>query len=266
MDLISKAKLQNIAAEKGFNLIYLEKDYFLTALLYLMKDIDGLYFKGGTALNKIVFNHTRLSEDLDFTCTTKISEAKKKIEQIVKENSNLFTGLETDKESEKFTRIQVYYKSYFREKEFINVDLNSHAKTYLEPEKKQVKHFYKELPDFSITMLNQKELVAEKIRALFQRNQPRDYFDAYQIISSKQKIDEKLVRQKLKEIGLNYDIDKIFKNAKKIYSKWEQETSLTNKPITYKTAITTIAKHFKYKEKKKKTKKTNTKKSKKSRN
>ncbi|MFH1545586.1 MAG: nucleotidyl transferase AbiEii/AbiGii toxin family protein [archaeon] len=251
MDLISKAKLQNIAAEKDFNLIYLEKDYFLTALLYLIKDIDGLYFKGGTALNKIVFNHTRLSEDLDFTCTAKISEVKEKIEEIVKENPGLFTRLGTDKENEKFTRIRVYYKSYFKEKEYVNVDLNSHAKIHLEPEKKQVKHFYKEIPDFSITMLNQKELLAEKIRSLFQRNQPRDYFDAYQIISSKQKIDEKLVKQKLKEVGLNYDIDKIFKNAKKIYTKWEEETSLTNKPITYKTAIAVIAKHFKYKEKKK---------------
>lgn len=252
MDLISKAKLQNIAAEKGFNLIYLEKDYFLTALLYLIKDIGGLYFKGGTALNKIIFNHTRLSEDLDFTCTTKISEVKKKIEEIVKENPDLFSGLGTDKENEKFTRIQVYYKSYFGEKELVNVDLNSHAKIYLKPEQKQVKHFYKEIPDFSVTLLNEKELVAEKICALFQRNQPRDYFDAYQIIQSKQKIDEKLVKQKLKKIGAKYDINNIFKNGKKIYSKWEEEiTSFTNKPIPYKTAITTIAKHFKYKEKKK---------------
>ncbi|MBI5347602.1 MAG: hypothetical protein HZB66_03255 [Candidatus Aenigmarchaeota archaeon] len=38
MDLISKAKLQNIAAEKGFNLIYLEKDYFLTVLLYFLRN------------------------------------------------------------------------------------------------------------------------------------------------------------------------------------------------------------------------------------
>lgn len=253
MDLISKAKLQNIAAEKGFNLIYLEKDYFLTAMLYLVKDINGLYFKGGTALNKIIFNHTRLSEDLDFTCTAKISEVKKKIEEIIKENSGLFTGLGTDRENEKFTRIQVYYKSYFGEKEYVNIDLNSHAEMYLKPEKKQVNHFYKEIPEFSITMLNQNELIAEKICALFQRNQPRDYFDAHQIITSKQRIDEKLVKQKLKKAGSGYDINKIFKNANKIYSKWEEETtSLTNKPIAYKTAITTIAKHFKYKQKKKK--------------
>ncbi|MDO8634308.1 MAG: nucleotidyl transferase AbiEii/AbiGii toxin family protein [archaeon] len=257
MDLISKAKLQNTAAEKGFNLIYLEKDYFLTALLYLIKDIDGLYFKGGTALNKIIFSHTRLSEDLDFTCKANIRDVKKKIEEITKENPNLFTKLGADKENNKFTRLQIYYKSYFGENAYVNVDLNSHAKIYLKPEKKQVKHFYREIPDFSIAMLNHRELIAEKIRSLFQRNQPRDYFDAYQIISSGQKIDVKLVKQKLNEAGLNYDLGRIFKNAKKIYSNWEEETTtFTGKPVTYKTAITTIARHFKYKEKKKEAQKT----------
>lgn len=249
MDLISKAKLQNIAAERGFNLIYLEKDYFLTILLYFLRDVHGLYFKGGTALNKVVFNHIRLSEDLDFTCTAKISEMKEKIQQIVKENPAFFTSVDIGRENEKFVRIQIYYKSYFGEKERINIDLNSRAKVYLKPEKGSIKHFYDGIPDFGVIVLNQKELIAEKIRSLFQRNQPRDYFDAYQIIQSKQKIDENLVKQKLKEVGLEYDISKIFKNSNKIYSRWEEETtSFTNKPISYKTAITTIAKNFKYKQ------------------
>jgi len=249
MDLISKAKLQNIAAEKGFNLIYLEKDYFLTVLLYFLRDIQGLYFKGGTALNKIIFNHTRLSEDLDFTCTAKISEVKEKIQKIVKENPAFFTGVGAGRENEKFVRIHIYYKSYFKEKECINIDLNSRAKVYLGSERGYVRHFYSGIPDFNVTILNEKEIIAEKIRSLFQRNQPRDYFDACQIIQSKNGIDEKLVKQKLKEVGMEYDISKIFKNSNKIYSNWEEEIiSFTNKPITYKTAITAIAKYFRYKQ------------------
>jgi predicted nucleotidyltransferase component of viral defense system len=250
MDLISRAKLQNIAAERGYNLIFLEKDYFLTVLLYLIRGVDGLYFKGGTALNKIVFDHTRLSEDLDFSCRTKASLAVKKIRKIVQENPEFFTKAVAERETEKFARIHIYYKSHFGRNESINIDLNSHAKIYLKPEKGEVKHFYAGIPEFSVTMLNQKELISEKIRSLFQRNQPRDYFDAYQIITSKQKIDEKLVKRKLGEIGLAYDTGKIFRNANKIYSRWEEEiTSLTNAPIAYKTAIAAIAEHFKYKDK-----------------
>ena len=176
---------------------------------------------------------------------------KNKISEIVKQNPNLFTKIGFDKENENFTRMQIFYNSYFGEKEHVNIDLNSHAKIFLKPEKKQVKHFYKEIPEFSITMLNQKELVAEKIAALVGRNQPRDYFDAYTIIQKKLKIDMPLVKKKMNASGKQFSVNSIFKNANKIYSNWEDASSLTNKPVSYKTAITTIAKYFKYKETKK---------------
>src|SRR3989339_457514 len=213
---ITEAKLRQLSGEKGFNIAYLEKDYFLTALLFFMKDLEGLYFKGGTALNKIVFNHTRLSEDLDFTCTVKPSDIKKKVEEVANENPDFFVKVGADKQTEKFTRLQVYYKGYFGENEFINVDLNFHARIHLIPENGKVRHFYSELPKFEVKMLNKRELIAEKIRALFQRKQPRDYFDAYQIIKSKQEIDLQLVKDKLREAGIVYDPEKIFKNANKV--------------------------------------------------
>ncbi|MEW6295888.1 MAG: nucleotidyl transferase AbiEii/AbiGii toxin family protein [Candidatus Diapherotrites archaeon] len=252
MDLISKARLQNIAAEKGFNLIYLEKDYFLTVLLYLIKDIKGLYFKGGTALNKTVFNHTRLSEDLDFTCTAKISEVKRKIEEIIKENLGLFTRIGTDKETGKFTRIQVFYKGYFRKKEYVNVDLNANARIHLKPEEKNVKHFYyRKIPRFSVQTLNFKELIAEKVSATFGRNAPRDYYDLYNIITKKIPVNIKLVKQKLKEHNQKFDINKIFKPGSKVYSRWQTDLlPLTKTKPEYKKVIKTIAKYFKYKQKK----------------
>jgi predicted nucleotidyltransferase component of viral defense system len=249
MDLITENKLRNLAGQKKFNLIYLEKDYFLTVLLYLIKDVKEIYFKGGTALNKIVFNHKRLSEDLDFSCTTDTNKIKKEIQKIVNQNPNFFTKTKTDKNMTKFTRIQVYYKSYFNKNEYINIDLNFHAKIHLKPETKKVNHFYKQIPKFTITMLSEKELITEKIRALFQRNQPRDYFDAYHLIKTKN-IDLKLLKTKIKDVGIEYNTEKIYKNAKRIYSKWNQEINhLTNKPITYQNAIKTINKKFKKKEK-----------------
>ena len=43
---VSKAKLNYLAGEKKFNIVYLEKVYFLTVLLYFLRNIKGLYFKG----------------------------------------------------------------------------------------------------------------------------------------------------------------------------------------------------------------------------
>src|SRR3989338_3051730 len=168
---VTENRLRFLAADKKFDLNYLEKDYYLTVLLYFLREVPGLCFKGGTALNKIFLNHKRLSEDLDFTCTGP---------------------------------------------------------------------------------LDKKKLIAEKVRTLFQRKKARDYFDLYTIIQQKIPLDLKLVRKKLKDVNKKFEIKQIFKNANKVYRGWDKEIStLTNKPIEYKKAISAIAKKFKYKQSKK---------------
>ncbi|MBT3407143.1 nucleotidyl transferase AbiEii/AbiGii toxin family protein, partial [Candidatus Woesearchaeota archaeon] len=70
MDQIKELKeneFEQIIVEKGFNRSLLIKDYYLTIILYLIKDIKGLYFKGGTALQKTLLGYTRISEDIDFS-------------------------------------------------------------------------------------------------------------------------------------------------------------------------------------------------------
>ncbi len=86
MDLITLDRIQILSRELGFQAVFLEKDYYLTRLLYLIKDIKGLYFKGGTAINKILLDHPRLSEDIDFTCTRDVKEiGKELLAEIAKE-------------------------------------------------------------------------------------------------------------------------------------------------------------------------------------
>ena len=60
-------ELKVISGKLGFDPETTIKDYYLTLLLFHLSKINGLYFKGGTALNKMLLNHARLSEDLDFT-------------------------------------------------------------------------------------------------------------------------------------------------------------------------------------------------------
>ncbi|HLC90327.1 MAG TPA: nucleotidyl transferase AbiEii/AbiGii toxin family protein [Candidatus Nanoarchaeia archaeon] len=72
MEIIPQNELRVIAGEKGFGFAIIEKDYLVTYLLFLLKDVEGIYFKGGTALPKIFLDHARLSEDLDFTATVDI--------------------------------------------------------------------------------------------------------------------------------------------------------------------------------------------------
>jgi len=239
--MISENKLRYIAGTRGMNLIYMEKDYFLTAFLYLTKDIKGIYLKGGTALNKIFLEHARLSEDLDFAADRPVREIRDEIEKAVK-GSGLFTKTKTDKTTKDFVRYLVYYKSYFQKESFIIADVDRKASILLEPEKRKVPNFYD--IDFSISTLNLKEIIAEKIRALMTRNQPRDYFDAYFILK-KHSVDMGLVKRKVKEAGERFDAERIFRNADKIYSRWDSDLGpLTNKKLGYLECMKTLKEKF----------------------
>lgn len=247
--IVSEDKLRHLAGKEGFNLIYLEKDYFLTLFLYLIRKFDKIYLKGGTALNKIILNHIRLSEDLDFSTAEEISEVEETILSIINKNKDIFPKYEFDNKSKDFFRLNIFYKSYFSKKDNITLDVNRKSTVYLKTKSLEVPHFYNDLPDFKIPVVNPKEIFAEKVRALITRNQPRDYFDVYMILENGYKIDYGLVKKKLKDAGEEFDVDRIFKNARKIYSRWDSEIKqLTNNFVEYEKVIKKLQKEFGYKE------------------
>ncbi len=123
---ISVKEFADIASQHPFNAILLTKDYYITAFLYLCKDITGLYFKGGTALQKIFLNHNRLSEDIDYTVTIEMEEAKRKITEAIKA-SPLATRITKDKDVEGFTRLVIDYKGFGDEDGTVFIDLNKRA-------------------------------------------------------------------------------------------------------------------------------------------
>ncbi|MBI5252855.1 MAG: hypothetical protein HY930_00430, partial [Euryarchaeota archaeon] len=70
------------------------------------------------------------------------------------------------------------------------------------------------------------------------------------ILEKGYKINLKLVRKKLADVKQKFEVERIFKNAQKIYSKWDMEISqLTNKPVEFMTVIKRLQKEFKYKSK-----------------
>ena len=247
IEMISENKLRYIAGLKGFNLIYLEKDFFLTLLLYLLKDLDKIYFKGGTALNKIFLNHTRLSEDLDFTCKEDLSKVKERIIKILEDNKAIFPKYNFEKETSNFFRLKIFYKSFFANKNYILLDVNKKASIILKPQKYKVNHFYENIPKFEICTLDVKELVAEKVRTLIMRNQPRDYYDIYNLFKKGYKIDFKLAEKKLREANQKFEIKNVFKNTKKIYSRWKEVNQITNKSVDFFKVIKKLQKELKYK-------------------
>lgn len=244
-------EFEQIAAEREFNRGMLIKDYYITLLLYLLKDVKGILFKGGTALQKTFLDHSRISEDIDFTLERDIDSVKKEIIGII---DKPFGKVSKDKNVTMFTRLIVPYNTFLGKGE-IFIDLNQRAKTFLKPEKLKINHFYPNIPDFSFQCLAKKEMIAEKVAAAIGRNKPRDHYDIYQIIKHKLPINMKLVSAKCKKSGNDPSIIKMFNKAKKLHNRWNTDMSpLIAEDISFQEVIETLANHFKLKKEKEKLK------------
>ncbi len=243
-----------IAAETGFNRNILLKDYYLTIILYLLKETKGIYFKGGTALQKIFLNYSRLSEDIDFTLTTNLKETRQEIIKKLNE-SKLFGKINPDKDVKGFVRLVVPYTGFSKEKGSISIDLNERAKLLRKPENNKIKHFYENIPEFSFNTLSKEEMIAEKLAAAIGRNKPRDHFDIYKIIKQKLPINLKLVKEKCKQSNIEFNIIRMFSKAKKLNKRWNEDMiPLLSEEISFQEVIQTLAKHFNLKQEKEKLK------------
>lgn len=252
---ISSIEFNDIASRYNFVRNILIKDYYLTAILYALKDMEGIYFKGGTAINKIFLNHVRLSEDIDFTLTRNEKEIKNEILKLL-EKLYFYKGCKEDRDFEGFTRLVISCQSELGNTELF-IDLNKRGKIMKPTELHKIKHFYFPfIPQFSVKTLAVEELIAEKVRATIQRNKPRDHFDVYNIIKSKMSINLELVKKKCIDSNTEFSIIKMFNKAKTLKNRWDEDmTSLLANPISFQEVIKYLAKHFKLKEEKENAKK-----------
>jgi len=231
------------------------KDYYLTLILYLIRDVEGIYFKGGTALNKIFLNHARLSEDLDFSLTRDEKEVKENISKILSD-SKFIKAITEGKNVDGFLRMIIKCQSEIGESE-IFIDLNKRAKLALPSEEHEINHFYYPfIPKFFVKTVAKEELICEKVAATIGRNKPRDHYDVYMIIKRDIPINMELVKEKCHESEDDFSIIKMFNKAKMLKNRWDKDmVSLIAEPISFQEVIKFLSKHFKLKEEKEKIKK-----------
>ena len=242
---LSDDAFTDIASRYPFNRATLAKDYYATVTLYLLKDIDGLHFKGGTALQKIFLNYARLSEDVDYTVTGNLEEVKEEITRIVTD-SGLFESVTLAKDVDGFSRLVLHYTNFDGMKDVVFIDLNRRAKLLKQPEIHAIPHFYgEEIPPFSVSTLAAQELCAEKLAATIGRNKPRDHFDVYMIIKKGLRLDYAIAEKKCRDAGDAFDLERLFNKAKQLHNRWDDDmVPLLAEEIGYQEVIQTLAKHF----------------------
>ena len=176
-----------------------ERDVVLTYVLKALSQsvLQRLCFKGGTCLKKLFFgNSGRFSMDLDFTSVgINVDELKKEVTGVLQGSE--FHGLKfkiteehikegVGKENESYLA-NVSYSHDWNSSEFL-LEVSYRESPILRqielPFAKEMYFKYLEFEPSPVMCLQKEELLAEKIRASFQRIRSRDLYDLY-LFSSK---------------------------------------------------------------------------------
>lgn len=236
--MISREMLAEIAKKSGLALYQQEKDYLLKLFLFnYYRRFEEAVFKGGTCL-KYLFGIERFSEDLDFNIP-KPKEFQGQVKQVLKQIE--FVGIKSSLRKE-----EIFKNAYAAEIAFqgplfsgskvslnkFRIDAGYRLGTLSRPEWNLVASEYPETArNFLVKSMSEREMLAEKVLALFERQKGRDLYDAWFLLKKGIKLDRKLFGQKAKRIGKKVKI-----NFRKIISKKEYErdiSKLTKRIIPY---------------------------------
>ena len=224
--MISIEELSEIREKRKTTLYYEEKEYlqyiFLNAI---SRYSDNFVFKGGTCL-RICYESERASEDLDFSTNLSILKIKEIIQKCLRDFNllNIKYNIYSEKEFEGNLRIEIRFEGpLFIGKQSstntLKIDFNKgKVKNKIV---KVIQKIFSDVPLFTLFVLDEGEILAEKIRSLINRAEPRDLYDIWVLLNKGVKIDKKLLLEKLKE-------EKSELSKLKLPSKQEYEINLKN--------------------------------------
>lgn len=180
---------------------------------------DALVLKGGTAINLIYSNLSRLSVDIDLDYHRHLEKEKAKDDRqsIIAELDNYmekegYNPLPTRNSAILFSRTYSYLNA-LGNKDNIKVEINFINRISLYPTHKAlVNHFGRKI---FIKVLKKEELYGMKIAALIDRSKPRDLYDINYLFSNLKDIDLAILR---KTTIFYLSLDGIFKIDELLYS------------------------------------------------
>jgi predicted nucleotidyltransferase component of viral defense system len=224
--MISLEELNTVKEKRKTSLYYEEKEYlqyiFLNAI---SRYADDFTFKGGTCL-RVCFGLERASEDLDFNTSLSVEKAKEAVNRCLHdfELLNIRYELYGEKEFAGNLRMEIrFYGPLFSGRtastNTLKIDLNRGRARNTAV--KVVQKLFSDVPLFTLVVMDEKEILAEKIRSLVNRAEPRDLYDVWMLLNKGVVIDKGLLHTKLKE-------EKVKLSGMRLPSKEQYNTSLKN--------------------------------------
>lgn len=213
IQLITKDQLTILNRQKlKYPLAIAEKDYFLAIISKIIFDSNlkgKLIFKGGTALHHSYLPQLRFSEDLDFSSSINKSEIDS-VRNIFKDYD--FLEIKKDHLSPATFKIEkLQYLGPLGQSNSLKIEIDYLQNVILPPIEIDYQNIYG--VKTKTRVMDIREIVAEKIRAMSDRARYRDYYDFVMIIKKlKIEIEEIIELVKQKEVRKIISTNNILNN------------------------------------------------------
>lgn len=244
---MNREELRKYIGITGYSLGQVEKDYFQHMILGALsrKFSETLVFKGGTALQKLGII-PRFSEDLDFTLKKelKIQKMRETIENII-QNYNYIVELDNFIDDERTIGFRIKIQGLLYRNRMgictVRIEASKREQVILEPDKKEFAPPYTDILPYIMSVMQNNEILAEKVRTIYTRHKARDLYDIYNVINIGTKFDIKLVNKKLEYYDLKFDANTFINNCKKLEPNWDSELkSLLDRVVPYREVMKVI--------------------------
>lgn len=228
--MLTRPQVQRYSTESGLrDIMIAEKEVVLTFLLQLLSErglLDRLAFKGGTCLRKMFTgSQGRFSTDLDFT-GIEAHDHEDVILDMMQVFEQPFHGIQFSIPDEGYYETQdglsrgvnpAYVHEWNASGSEIKLQISRRETPTLPTEPlPQLEQSYFQLLPFApaaITCLALSEIIAEKIRACYQRNKARDIYDlgVFAVRPLDQPLVRRLVVLKLWQAGDRFDPESLIR-------------------------------------------------------
>ena len=221
--MLNKSELAS--APVDFNLYQKEKDYLQHLILSRIYSRVGneLTFKGGTALQKC-YGLNRFSEDLDFTLSGSLRFEK--MEDSLKEVARFYPSSFAKKVGKNsFSYVVKVEGPLFQGPitlQTVRIEISAREEPVLPAINRIVNPVYMDLQPYSVLVMDPREILSEKIRALMTRLKARDLYDFHFLLQKQIVLEPSLADEKLKFYNKKYDPEALLSRAVDLKTQWEK--------------------------------------------
>ena len=200
--MISLREVQRLAFESRMPEQAIERDYVLTWVLSETARHSTLgaqaILKGGTAIKKLYFSEWRYSEDLDFTLQTpwetdSIVSALEEVSAACVSSAGLEVAISSQEprpEAGQLSSLTIYLAyvgplQRTRRRRELKIDFTNDEVVIEVPVRRSLPRVYSDEGEPAIEVLTYplEEILAEKMRTLLQRTEPRDLYDVWRLLT-----------------------------------------------------------------------------------